>query len=634
MPHDLYSELAWLPRPPADFRERRRLAAGSNDAAGSIIAQLAAYALSENQLRQLAASIGVLLAEGRSLSPLAPFKLGLVGNGTLDYLAPLLVASAARHGIALECVQADYGQMAQEAFDSESAINRAKPDAVLLAIDARGLPLRAGLDEVAARDSIEKSLAFVASLRAAFAKNANALCIVQTLASTPEALFGNFDARFAGTLRYLCERFNAGLADAIAGSPDVIFDVAQLAGTVGLAAWHSPKQWNVGKLAFDARYLPLYADHVGRILGALRGKSRRCLILDLDNTLWSGVIGDDGISGIVIGQGDSTGEAFLEVQRMAYALRERGVVLAVSSKNNDDVARLPFLDHPDMLLRLEHVAVFQANWQDKATNIAAIASALSLGTDAMVMLDDNPAERALIRASLPEVAVPELPDDPALYARTLAAAGYFESLAFGDDDRNRADSYEANAKRVAIRDQVADIEAYLTSLDMKITFKPFDAVGRSRIAQLINKSNQFNLTTKRYSELDVASFEADPRVFTLQVRLEDAFGDNGMISVIVCRISAPEVWEIDTWLMSCRVLGRRVEQAVLREILDRAGASGARRVIGKYLPTERNELVRDHFRKLGFELVEEDRLGATTWTIDVGADVEAAPMIVERADFA
>ncbi len=634
MPHDLYSELAWLPQPPADFRERRRLAAGSNGAAGRIIAQLATHALSENQLRQLAATIGALRAEGRSLAPLSPLRLGLVGNGTLDYLAPLLVASAARHGVALECVQADFGQIAQEAFDPGSAINRAKPDAILLAIDARGLPLRAGLDELAARSSVDAALAFVSSLRSAFRRHANALCIVQTLASPPEALFGNFDARFAGTERSLCAHFNAGLADAIAGSPDVLFDVARLAETVGLAAWYSPKQWNVGKLAFDARYLPLYADHVGRILGALRGKSRRCLVLDLDNTLWNGVIGDDGIDGIVIGQGDSTGEAFLEVQRMAYALRERGVVLAVSSKNEDDVARLPFLNHPEMLLRLEHISVFQANWQDKATNIAAIASALSLGTDAMVMLDDNPAERALIRANLPEVAVPELPDDPALYARTLAAAGYFESVGFGAEDRNRAHSYEANARRVAIREQVADIETYLASLNMKITFKPFDAVGRSRIAQLINKSNQFNLTTRRYTELDVASFEADPAVFTLQVRLEDAFGDNGMISVIVCRTLTPDAWEIDTWLMSCRVLGRRVEQAVLRELLEHARTRGVKRIIGRYLPTERNELVRDHFRKLGFELIEEDALGAATWAIDVTANVERAPMIVERSGFA
>jgi FkbH-like protein len=633
VPYDLYSELAWLPRPPSDFRERRREAVRLEAPAGSIIAQLASYALSENQLRQLHSTMDAVKEQGRSLAPLTPFKLGIVGNGTLDYLTPLLTASAARHGVDLDCVTANFGQMAQEAFDPDSSISAAKPDAVLLAIDARGLPLRMGVDEKAARESVEASVAYLATLRSAFRTNANASCIVQTLAPQPETLFGNFDRRFAGTTLALCSEFNAALVDSLLGTPDVLFDVAALAQTVGLASWHSPKQWNVGKLAFDAKYLPLYADHVGRIVGALRGKSRRCLVLDLDNTLWGGVIGDDGIDGIVLAQGDATGEAFLEVQRAALALRDRGVVLAVSSKNTDEVARGPFRQHPEMLLREEHIAVFQANWQDKASNISAIASALSLGTDAMVMLDDNPAERALIRAALPEVAVPELPDEPSLYARILAAAGYFESVSFGDEDRNRAGSYEANAQRIAVRNQVADLDTYLSSLQMKIGFKPFDAIGRARIAQLINKSNQFNLTTRRYNEIEVAAFEADSNTFTLQVRLEDAFGDNGMIGVVICSNASSEDWEIDTWLMSCRVLGRRVEQMVLAEVLSHARARGAKRVIGTYVPTGRNALVQDHYSKLGFEPLDKDESGATRWTIETSAKIGPVPMVVERAGF-
>jgi FkbH-like protein len=631
--HDLYSDLAWLPQPPANFRELRRAATESSEPAGSIIAQLATHALSENQLRGLASTIEAVRAGGGSLAPLSPFKLGLIGNGTLDYLAPLLVASAARHGVALDCVEAHFGQMAQEAFDPDSGMNQSKPNAILLAIDARGLPLRPGLDEDEARASVSASLDFVAKLVSAFRTNAGAACIVQTLAPAPESLFGNFDARFPGSMRSLCASFNSGLIASLNGSPDVVFDVAGLAETVGLAAWHSPKQWNVGKLAFDARYLPLYADHVARILGAMCGKSRRCLILDLDNTLWGGVIGDDGLDGIVLAQGDATGEAFLELQRSVLALRDRGVVLAVSSKNNDDVARGPFREHPEMLLREEHIAVFQANWNDKASNIAAIATALSLGTDAMVMLDDNPAERAQIRSALPEVAVPELPAEPSLYARILSAAGYFESTGFGEDDRNRAAAYAANAQRVAVRDQVGDLDSYLASLDMKITFKPFDSVGRARIAQLVNKSNQFNLTTRRYSEIEIAAFEADPEAFTLQIRLEDTFGDNGMISVVICRRESPEEWSIDTWLMSCRVLGRRVEQMVLRELLAVARARGVRRVVGTYAPTGRNAIVRDHYEKLAFTLLEKSEDSTSRWSIDTAAEVAPAPMTVERSGF-
>ena len=293
-------------------------------------------------------------------------------------------------------------------------------------------------------------------------------------------------------------------------------------------------------------------------------------MLDLDITVWGGVVGDVGMENIAIAEGDAVGEAFRSVQRFALELRERGVVLAVSSKNDDAVARRVFREHPDMLLRENHIAVFQANWKDKASNIKAISEELSLGLDAFVFLDDNPAERGIVRQMLPDVTVPELPADPAYYARTLAAAGYFESTVFSPEDRQRADYYERNAKRVALQKELGGLDEYLASLDMEITFSPFDAYGRDRIAQLINKSNQFNLTTKRYTPAEIAQLERDSDVLALQIRLSDVFGDNGMISVVICRRADRAVWTIDTWLMSCRVLGRGVERMVLRELIARA----------------------------------------------------------------
>jgi FkbH-like protein len=633
MSDSLYASLAWLPRVPADFRQRCRVAAASDEPGRELIA-LAGYALDENQLRRLSDTIGTLRARGVSLVPLTPFTLGVLGNTTLEPVIPALIASAARYGIALECVEADFAQTVQDALSPESRVNRARPDAVLLALDHRGLPLSAPLGDAAvANAAVGEAVAFVGGIRDALRRNGGARAIVQTLPPPAETLFGSFDRAIAGTPRSLIGAFNAALVESLASTDDVLFDVAALAETVGLANWHSPKQWNVAKLSFDARMLPLYADHIGRIVGALRGKSRRCLILDLDNTVWGGVIGDDGLEGIVIGQGDATGEAYLDVQRAALALRERGVVLAVSSKNDDAIARSAFSGHPDMLLKEDHIAVFQANWNDKATNIAAIAQELALGLDAMVFVDDNPVERGLVRELLPQVAVPELPDDPALYARTLAAAGYFEATAFSAEDRQRADFYRDNARRVALRGQANDLSAYLASLEMKIVFAPFDATGRSRITQLINKSNQFNLTTRRYDESDVAAFDADPDAFTLQVRLIDTFGDNGMISVIVCRATESETWEIDTWLMSCRVLGRGVEQMVLREILAHARAHGIRKVIGVYRPTERNEMVREHYAKLGFAALGGDADGSTRWELDTDAEVEGAPMEIDRSAF-
>src|SRR6185437_9827022 len=390
--------------------------------------------------------------------------------------------------------------------------------------------------------------------------------------------------------------------------------------------------WNLARLPFSSAYLALYADHVGRILGAMLGNSRRCLVLDLDNTLWGGVIGDDGVEGIRIAQGDPIGEAFLSVQRTALLLRQRGVVLAVSSKNSDEIARQAFRKHPEMLLREEHLAVLQANWTDKATNIKAIAEQLFLGLESLVVLDDNPAERALIRQMLPAVAVPELPADPALYARTLCAAGYFEAIAFSEEDRTRADFYHDNARRITLQQKATDLATYLESLGMKITFRPFDEVGRSRIIQLVNKSNQFNLTTRRYTEAEVAAAERAPDCFTLQVRLADIFGDNGMISVVICRRRS-STWYIDTWLMSCRVLGRQVERMVLREVLYHAARRGISKLVGVYRPTDRNKLVEDHYAKLGFTRVARQDDGSTEWELTTDTEIPPAPMLVEHAEF-
>jgi FkbH-like protein len=619
----LYVELEWLPKPPADFRKRCRELAAAADAGGTDVARLASFALTQDHLERLSETMTALRERGVGLAPLESFKLGIIGNATLDGLPSALIASAARHGIALECVKADFGQTLAEALAPDSAVNSARPDAVLLALDHRGLPLSSSVDE---------ALAFVRALRDGFRTNGGALSIVSSLAAPPETAFGSFERQVPATPRARAAAFNATLAEDLRGSQDVLLDVAWLAETVGLATWHDPTQWNLAKFPFDQRLLPLFADYVARVIGALRGKSRKCLVLDLDNTLWGGVIGDDGLEGIVLSQGDATGEAFLEVQRTALVLRERGIVLAVSSKNDDAVARTAFAKHADMLLREEHIAVFQANWNDKATNIAAIARELSLGLDAMVFLDDNPVERNFVRESLPEVAVPELPDDPALYARTLAAAGYFESVAYSEEDRRRADLYADNARRAALQGAVGDLAGYLASLDMHITFRPFDAEGRARIAQLINKSNQFNLTTRRYTELEVAAFEADPSMLTMQVRLADRFGDNGMISVVIARPDGPERLEIDTWLMSCRVLGRCVEHMVLRELIHQARARGVRSLTGTYVPTAKNAMVSAHYEKLGFKLIENLDSGATRWELGTHVEIEAAPMTVDRGD--
>lgn len=635
MSSDLCSDLSWLPTPPPDFNARCRTALDDPDNLGWRVQALASFRLDENKLNHLARTIARAKSQHLELKPLTSFRLGVLSNSTVDLIVPCVVSSAARHGLALECIKADYDQVMQEALSPASSINSAKPDAVLIAVDYRAISLRCKLgSEEDAGNVVTNALALIESVRAGIKAHSNAICILQTIAAPSERLFGSFDRVLPGTQRYLIDRINIALAQSIRGTADVLLDVAGLAETVGLDRWHSPVQWNLAKLPFCSDFLPLYADHVARLLAAMRGKSRRVLVLDLDNTVWGGVIGDDGIDGIQVAQGDPTGEAHLSVQRLALELRERGIALAVSSKNDDAVARMPFRNHPEMLLKEHHIAVFQANWNDKATNIRAIADTLSLGTDSMVFLDDNPVERDLVRQMLPEVAVPELPLDPALYARTLNAAGYFESVVFADEDAKRAGYYQDNARRVELQKAAGDLDAYLASLKMVITFQPFDETGRARITQLINKSNQFNLTTRRYTEAEVALAEQDPDCFTLQVRLSDTFGDNGMISVIICRRRAPTDWEVDTWLMSCRVLGRQVEQMVLRQILEHAKSRGIRRLIGIYRPTERNNLVVNHYANLGFSEFARDADGTTIWELDVtSATVRAAAMTVRSLGF-
>jgi FkbH-like protein len=635
MSNQIFAELSWLRHPPADFEARCRAAAKLVNGGGKELKALASYALDDNQLLKVARALRKLSETPHGLAPLFSYKLGLITNSTADFIAEAIAGTAPRFGMAVKCITGAYDQGLQESMDAHSAINLAQPNAVLIAIDWRGLPLRSiRAAATNTQELIDASLQYLNQIRSGIKQHSDAVCIVQNLAPRPERVYGSLDSAAHGALQHSLLEVNAAIARELQESSDVLFDAAGLAQTIGLADWHSPGEWNLAKLPFSQRLLPLYADHVCRLLAAMCGRSRRCLVLDLDNTLWGGVIGDDGLAGIQLAQGDATGEAFLDFQRYALDLRERGIVLAVSSKNNDDVARAPFRKHPEMLIREEHIAVFQANWNDKATNIQAIARELNLGLESLVFVDDNPVERDLVRTMLPEVAVPEMPIDPALYSRYLSASGYFESAKISAEDRDRAKFYEGNSKRAALQQQAGDIDQYLESLNMEIVFQPFDELGRTRISQLIMKSNQYNLTTRRYSEADVSRMSEDANYFTLQVRLIDAFGDNGMISVVICRDCGNFEWEIDTWLMSCRVLGRKVENMVLRELINHASMRQINRLRGIFIPSERNKLVEDHYEKLGFSLIGQMDDGSSHWLMEcANAIIAEAPMRVRRIGF-
>jgi FkbH-like protein len=623
--------LRHLPEPPQDFRKHCREVTVEAD-----LFRLASFQLESTQLEQLARAHARikdarLKTDATTVAPLSPpFRLGVLCNATTDFLPSAFSATGLRYGMNVDVFMGDYGQIIQDASDPQSRINQQRCDAVLLALDYRGLQLEMSPGS-GDQNPVQNAIDLLAQTRDALKTHHQTTVIFQTVSAPAMPLFGGMDSVIGRNTRAVIQDFNMALRQFVKDSPgDLLLDVEMLANTIGLQQWHSLQQWNVAKLQFSQQALPVYADNLMRMVAALRGKSRKCLVLDLDNTCWGGAVGDLGMDGILLGQGSAMGEAFIEVQRTALRLRERGIILAVCSKNNYEAAIQPFREHPEMLLKEEHISVFQANWIDKASNLEEIAKTLNIGIDSLVLLDDNPAERIQVRESLPSVAVPELPDDPSLYPSILLNAGYFETVSFTSEDSQRVDQYRANAVRSQLEASARDPHAFLSALDMTISFAPFDKLNRTRIVQLINKTNQFNLTTRRYTEAEVTAMENDSSIWTMQVRLADRFGDNGMISCIIVRQTSASVWEIDTWLMSCRVLSRRVEECSMAQLVKRAAQRGISTIIGRYSPTAKNDMVRDFYKKRGFTLIEDTAEGSV-WTRDVASyEADEFPMVIDE----
>ncbi|GGE86863.1 hypothetical protein GCM10011317_49980 [Niveispirillum cyanobacteriorum] len=410
-----------------------------------------------------------------------------------------------------------------------------------------------------------------------------------------------------------------------------VLAVDELAQRDGVNTWHDPSLWCSAKQEISPRVAPVYGDAVARIVAARKGRSSKCLVLDLDNTLWGGIIGDDGLDGIILGQGSARGEGFLQLQEYALAQARRGIILAVVSKNDESNALLPFESHPDMLLRKKDISCFIANWDDKATNIRRVAQKLNIGLDSIVFVDDNPFERELVRRELPMVSVPEVSNNPAEIPSLLAAAGYFEGVVVTAEDLTRTESYQANMERAAQHQTATDLGSYLYSLEMELCWGEFDTLNLARITQLINKTNQFNLTTRRYSEEEVRQVITSSVDIGLYFRLLDKFGDSGIIGILIGR-GRGETLSIDTWLMSCRVLGREVESAMLKVLCEAASSAGYVRIEGLYIPTAKNSMVNNLYDRLGFVVIAEQPGGERSYRLDVGAfQPSGLPLNIRKA---
>lgn len=558
-----------------------------------------------------------------------PVRLAVLGSSTLTHLLPAIRVGGLRRGMWIDTYENAFGQYLQELADPRSSLHAFRPTAILLALDAYHLMagVTAGLDAAGAGAALDEVTNRICETWRLAREAFHCPIIHQTALPVHLPVLGNNEHRLPGSRAGFLVQLNAVLRQVAEQQGVDLLALDDRATRDGIAKWHDPALWHRSKQEVTPAAAPLYGDLVARLLAAKQGRSAKCLVLDLDNTVWGGVIGDDGLEGIVLGQGSPLGEAYAAFQEYARELSRRGVILAVCSKNDAANALEPFDRHPEMVLKRSDVASFAANWSDKAANIRAIAADLNIGLDSLVFIDDNPFERNLVRQELPMVAVPEVADDPTYFAQAIADAGYFEGLSVTEEDRERASQYQGNCARESLKRSATDLESYLRGLEMRLVSKHFDQIGLQRIVQLINKSNQFNLTTRRYTQEDVLAVMHDPNAFGLQLRLLDRFGDNGIIAIIVGRLRDNGDLEIDSWLMSCRVLGRQVESTTLNLIAAEAAKLGARRLMGEYIPTKKNGMVKDHYARLGFTVMETREDGGSRSVLDLASFTPAATFI-------
>jgi FkbH-like protein len=547
-------------------------------------------------------------------------RIAVLGSSTTSLLIPILRALAFRDRIDAVFYEGAFGAFRQEALTPGGPLTAFAPSIVVVAPNWRDLELPPiGVDDPArtVERIVNEYRAVWTTLHARFGCH-----VVQLSFDRPaDDSAGLLSQHVASGRRRLIRRINLALGDAVCPGVSLL-DTEDVAGETGLDRWSNPRFWYLARQYPSAEAFPVLAEETMAHVRAVLGLSRKVLVCDLDNTLWKGVIGEDGIGGIVVGPGSPEGEAYADLQRYVRELRERGVVLAVCSKNDPADAEAPFREKTGMILRRDDFAVFLANWDDKATNLRRIAQTVGVGLDSLVMLDDNPFERGWLRSEVPDVAVPELGTSVFTYVRDLDRARLFPAIAWSPADERRADSYRLEREREEVRAASGNLGEYLASLSMRAACVAVDDSNIERVTQLTNKTNQFNVTTRRrtIAEVRQRATVGWTGVFSLQ----DRFGDYGIIGVLFAEPGdEPAAWTIDTWLMSCRVLRRDVEKFMLDCLIDAARAAGVLEIRGEYIATEKNGLVADLFPLLGFEIRSREG-GRATYALSV--DRMAGPL--------
>jgi FkbH-like protein len=550
---------------------------------------------------------------------LKEIRIAILSGTTANELADLVEILLLQNGFRPIFYQGEYGRFYEDAVLEPETIAAFKPDLVYVhtcALNIREFP-PISCSEENFSELVESE---IVRYRAVWDSLINTVgCqIVQNNFELPgNAILGNLDALSAGgTTRFINEMNRHFALEARAHPTLTLQDLCSISARIGLDRWSDPERWYRYKLANTIEGSFAIATSLAALIRAMYGRTRKVLVLDLDNTLWGGIIGDDGPDKIVLGRETPIAEAYTAFQEYCLSLRERGVLLAVCSKNNEEVAKQGFA-HPDSVLKLEHFSAFKANWEPKHENILSIAEELQLGVDSFVFVDDNPAERAIVEAQIPGIAVPNVGNDVTRYAAIIESHRYFEQLSLGKEDLTRAKLYQDNAQRSTLMSKFADYGEYLDSLEMSAEIDVFNSTYMERIAQLTNKSNQFNLTTRRYTLAEIEATVSSGKHVGIYGKLTDRFGDNGLISVVLGTIKGREL-HLDLWLMSCRVLKREMEIGMLDGLVERARDCGIEVIIGYYLPTAKNGLVKDHYQKLGFSTISNDQAtGASVWSLNI-----------------
>lgn len=531
-----------------------------------------------------------------------PIKMALLGDSSTQLLVQGIKAMGVEFASDIQIFESDFNQIALQIFDPESELYAFEPEIVLIFESSHKLLQKFNRYTLADKSNfadlkIQEINHFISSINAI----SDAKIIYLNFSEEDDHVFGQYGNKIEYSFIFQLRKLNFLLQDLALHCGNLfICDLSTIQNTIGRERFWSPTIYTTTEMVVSLDAIPQISQSLLQIICAMQGNFKKCVIVDLDNTMWGGVIGDDGIENIEIGQ-LGIGKAFTEFQFWLKKLKERGIILAVCSKNTESVAKEPFEKHPEMVLKLEDISVFLANWDNKADNIRKIQGILNIGFDSMVFLDDNPFERNIVRENIPGISIPELPDDPALYLDYLYGLNLFETVSFSNEDIQRTELYQTEAKRVIEQASFTDENEFLKSLNMKSVTKPFDTFTLPRVAQLSQRSNQFNLRTIRYTDDDIKRLIDDESYYTLSFTLEDKFGDNGLVCVVVLKqISQTEVF-IENWFMSCRVLKRGMEQFVLNCIVDLAKQHSLKTITGEYIPSAKNEMVRNHYMKLGFE---------------------------------